>query len=1412
MLLGGTEYTGDLRITGSKNTIDPPATKVSVADFPVDFDITEYRPGGSAAEAAGEQYYDGTTECAADGKWELHVHGTEIPTGLHYVPCDVVISASAITGSFTLVAEGTIKVAGSSLSLGPAFVDGLLLFSNSGDDNAISIDGAKSTFDGLLVAPLGGATLAGSDHRLRCAILAQEIAVKGSKHFFGGDPACTPATENAAPAATDDQYATDEDLSLSIAAPGVLGNDADPDGDALVASVVSDVTDGTLTLEADGSFTYTPHVNFHGVDSFIYLACDSGPLCDTADVTIAVAPVNDAPVAAAGPDQTVTAGDTVVLDGSGSSDLDGDLLTFGWALTVPAGSVASLSDPAAVSPTFAVDVPGEYTIVLTVDDGNGGSDTDTVVISATAAPNTPPVAESDAYATDEDVPLSVAAPGVLDNDTDVDGDSLTAAVVVDVTNGLLTLNLEGSFVYTPDADFYGEDLFTYVANDGVADSNIATVTITVDPVNDPPVADANGPYTGSTGVAVSFNGSGSFDLDGTIVSYAWDFGDSNTGIGMNPGHTYLASGLFSVTLTVTDDGGLTDTVSTTADIIAAPNTAPVADAGPDQSVTVGDTVSLDGSGSSDTDSDPLTFLWALTVPAGSASSLSDPTAVSPTFVPDLPGDYTIELTVDDGNGGTATDTVTVTAARIGMTISLVDSLVGVGRTTDGTITLDNPAPPGGITVTLSLDSAIATVDPTDVPIAEGATEGTFVLAGVAVGATTITGSSPATETATADIQVTDSLISIDDIPIIAPDESADLPVSITKPAPPGGLTITLESLDPTIAITDPTVFVPEGLYVPTSNPQITGVAFGTTQIKATALAFGPDVRDVTVALTVTLTPDELDIPEFWTKQVTAQLSGPAPTGGVTVELSLDDPLATIAPSVFILEGQTLSGPIDITGGTTLGTTTLRGGGPGLAEGTSTINVIDTPDVWLSEGVSSYPSQPIEVGFDLQRPVRAVLEVLPPGPVDVVVSAPPGSGVLFSASRSEVGSESLLVATGLTSIRTSSFYLQGTIQGDDVDDDVPITIDVFDTGTTNPAGYEQADRPTNIDIGPSGFAFTTANDLAAPTFPNTEVPVVSWLLYDGEAGIEGNYRVSQEVRAGHIVTIDPTNSDPTVGVIVSPAILTGDADAISGGTLFGANAIFDGLTPGTTTLGITQPPGHTTPANRPTTRTVNVDAPDVWLNESGSSRIPDEDIGRDLQVQRRVRLEVAPPAPGVDVTIEVVDPTVALISTDPTVAGSGAITFPLVTGTSTPPIYVQGLTLDQGTELRITAPGYDQWITTVQVVESGFYIWRPSGDFTTTTLASNTPVDIRPATLDALQQVDEVQEVRGGTSPSVDVLSSDPSVGVITISPLVFTGNDDYLSTAFDPIAVGTAAISITQPPGFTPPAGKTSVVATVTLE
>jgi VCBS repeat-containing protein len=100
--------------------------------------------------------------------------------------------------------------------------------------------------------------------------------------------------------------------------------------------------------------------------------------------------------------------------------------------------------------------------------------------------NEPPVAEDDAYSTDEDTLLTVIVPGVLSNDSDADGDPLSAVLVNDVDNGALTLSSNGSFTYTPVANYHGFDSFTYKANDGTADSNTATVSLTIKQVNDPP--------------------------------------------------------------------------------------------------------------------------------------------------------------------------------------------------------------------------------------------------------------------------------------------------------------------------------------------------------------------------------------------------------------------------------------------------------------------------------------------------------------------------------------------------------------------------------------------------------------------------------------------------------------------------------------------------------------------------------------------------------------------------------------------------------------------------------------------------------------------------------------------------------------------------------------------------------------
>jgi hypothetical protein len=122
-----------------------------------------------------------------------------------------------------------------------------------------------------------------------------------------------------------------------------------------------------------------------------FFGCSGGSSGGSKSSTSSAASINEAPVADAGTDQTAQVGDRVTLDGSGSYDEDGDILAYSWALTVPAGSSTSLSDSAAVNPTFVVDIAGTYIAQLIVNDGKVDSAPDTVTISMG---NSPPVANA----------------------------------------------------------------------------------------------------------------------------------------------------------------------------------------------------------------------------------------------------------------------------------------------------------------------------------------------------------------------------------------------------------------------------------------------------------------------------------------------------------------------------------------------------------------------------------------------------------------------------------------------------------------------------------------------------------------------------------------------------------------------------------------------------------------------------------------------------------------------------------------------------------------------------------------------------------------------------------------------------------------------------------------------------------
>jgi hypothetical protein len=178
--------------------------------------------------------------------------------------------------------------------------------------------------------------------------------------------------------AVNDTFTASQDTALVITAPGVLGNDTDLDGDTLNAVLVVSPAHGTLTLNTDGSFTYTPGPGFSGSDTFAYQVSDATELSNIATVTIDVAAANFAPIANAGADQTVRLGSLVKLDGTGSSDPDNDSLSYSWTQT--GGPSVNLTGDNTAAPTFTPTVAGSYTFSLVVSDGEVSSVADSVTI------------------------------------------------------------------------------------------------------------------------------------------------------------------------------------------------------------------------------------------------------------------------------------------------------------------------------------------------------------------------------------------------------------------------------------------------------------------------------------------------------------------------------------------------------------------------------------------------------------------------------------------------------------------------------------------------------------------------------------------------------------------------------------------------------------------------------------------------------------------------------------------------------------------------------------------------------------------------------------------------------------------------------------------------------------------------
>ena len=885
----------------------------------------------------------------------------------------------------------------------------------------------------------------------------------------------------------------------------------------------------------------------------VALTVNNGVASSTSNVMVST--LNSPPVANAGPNQTTVVGATVFLDGSHSSDIDGNGLTYRWNfVSLPTGSLATLTGGNTVSPGFVIDKPGTYQIRLLVNDGTADSVPAVVTITTQ---NSSPVASA---GPNQSVNLGSLVHLTGAGSTDVDGDPLTYRWAF--TSRPLTSNAALSSLTDPLPTFTLDVPGTYVAqlivNDGHVDSLPSTIVVTTNAML-PPSANAGPNQTALHGKTVLLEGSGT-DPQGFNLTYQWSLTNKPAGSlavlsstnALKPTFVADLPGTYVVQLIVND--GYASSPPAIVNITTT-NTAPVAKPGLDQTVLVGAATQLDGSASVDADNDLLTYSWSiLSRPAGSNALIPSPAVVQPTFIPDVTGTYIVQLIVNDGftnsqpanvtitavdsfrfsftpnplnlnttvsgsvrislpfaagsggqdvllqsfdtgvatvpssahisAGGTFVD-VPVTPVRAGGTsilafcsggcayqpgtgvvnvnaatisLALTSGNLAIGEQTNGTITLSLAAPAGGTTVNLtSTPPGAVQFTPASVPISAGGTSGTVTVNALVAGPATITASATSYISGTANVTVSQlGAMSLPANATVTQGQSTPFAVSLAAPAPAGGVTISLTSTDTSVVVVTPSVFIGPGLTTPATGAQISGRNPGHVTVSAAAQGFAGTSSSVTVAALLTITPTSLaagQVGEFYSQTLHATGGSGAynwqlTAGSLPAGLNLDAASGTISgtptatasaiPLTFKVTdsaspAQTTSANFSLTistAGLRITTTSLPNGNAGVAySSTLTAAGGTSPYSWqlvsgsLPDGLSLSPSNGLISGTpsaitsavsltfkvtDSTSPALTATAILSltiaPGPLKTVTTSLPNGqvGVAYSQALAATG--------------------------------------------------------------------------------------------------------------------------------------------------------------------------------------------------------------------------------------------------------------------------------------------------------------------------------------------------------------------------------------------------------------------------
>ena len=324
---------------------------------------------------------------------------------------------------------------------------------------------------------------------------------------------------NDPPTASADSATTNEDTAVEI---DLLANDSDPDNDSLTVQILENPAHGTLQALTTGRYRYQPRENYFGSDSFSYRITDAGNSTAEASVSITVRSVNDAPIAVNDAFTTMEDNPATINLLANDSDVEGDALTVSITVQPANGSAVVLAN-GTVTYTPRPDYNGPDSFTYRVTDSGGAYGT--ALVSVTVAPG------ADVFRAMADS-LSIVEDGtgvinLLSNDENPDSLSLTVSIQSQPMHGQVQVLSAGEISYTPAADYSGTDSFTYALSDPNGNTSVATVSISVSGVNDPPVAVADSITVDEDQSATVMLLANDFDAEGNTLSASLRSAPSN---------------------------------------------------------------------------------------------------------------------------------------------------------------------------------------------------------------------------------------------------------------------------------------------------------------------------------------------------------------------------------------------------------------------------------------------------------------------------------------------------------------------------------------------------------------------------------------------------------------------------------------------------------------------------------------------------------------------------------------------------------------------------------------------------------------------------------------------------------------------------------------------------------------------